>query len=66
MVSYTEDELEDALEGNLGEGCGNPISFANLKPGETVVDLGSGAGMDCLIARKRVLPGGQVNQLSQS
>lgn len=59
-LGYTEEDLSEALDGNLGEGCGNPISFAGLKTGETVVDLGSGAGIDCLIARKRVGPTGCV------
>ena len=45
---------------NLGLGCGNPLSFAALQAGETVVDLGSGAGIDCFIAGKQVGPSGKV------
>lgn len=41
-------------------GCGSPISIANVKPGETVVDLGSGAGIDCFIAAKKVGRKGKV------
>ena len=45
---------------NLGESCGNPLSFANLQVGETVVDLGSGAGFDCLLAGRIVGSTGKV------
>jgi len=45
---------------DLGLGCGNPMVTANLQPGEVVVDLGSGAGMDCFIAGKVVGPTGHV------
>lgn len=41
-------------------GVGNPVSFADLRPGEDVVDLGSGGGIDCLIAARAVTPGGSV------
>jgi arsenite methyltransferase len=41
-------------------GCGDPITIANLKPGETVVDLGSGGGLDCFFAAQRVGPTGRV------
>ena len=41
-------------------GCGNPIETANIKPGETVVDLGSGGGLDCFLAARRVGPEGKV------
>ena len=47
-------------EANLGLGCGNPISRADLKPGETVLDLGSGAGFDAFLAAKRVGESGKV------
>eukprot|EP00040_Diaphanoeca_grandis_P006028 m.35607 g.35607 ORF g.35607 m.35607 type:complete len:259 (-) comp17167_c0_seq1:686-1462(-) len=59
-LGYSADDLDETADANLGEGCGNPLSFAKLQPGETVVDLGSGAGIDCLIAGKRVGPSGQV------
>ncbi|GJC90598.1 arsenite methyltransferase [Colletotrichum liriopes] len=52
---YTEDELAGIPEGaNLGLSCGNPHSLAKLREGETVIDLGSGAGFDVFSAAKRV------------
>lgn len=60
-MGYSLDELSDAPKGaNLGLGCGNPLALGSLKPGETVVDLGSGAGFDCFLAAKRVGPEGRV------
>ena len=60
-VGYSAEELaaipEDA---NLGLGCGNPSALAGLKPGETVLDLGSGAGIDCFLAAAKVGPKGRV------
>ena len=50
-VGYTPEELASVpAEANLGLGCGNPLWAANLQPGETVIDLGSGAGLDCFLA----------------
>ena len=45
---------------NLGLGCGNPIALASLRPGETVLDLGSGAGFDCFLAARAVGQTGRV------
>jgi len=45
---------------NLGLGCGNPVALASLAEGETVVDLGAGAGFDCFLAASRVGPQGKV------
>jgi arsenite methyltransferase len=45
---------------NLSLGCGDPIALANLSPGQTVLDLGSGGGIDCFLAAQRVGPTGQV------
>lgn len=60
-MGYSEEELASAPEGaNLGLGCGNPHAIAALREGETVLDLGSGAGFDCLLAAKRVGPTGRV------
>ncbi len=60
-VGYDESDLAAAPEGaNLGLGCGNPVALASLSPGETVVDLGSGAGFDCFLAAERVGPKGRV------
>ena len=54
-LDYAEKDLSLAPgEANLGLGCGNPISRADLKPGETVLDLGSGAGFDAFLAARRV------------
>lgn len=59
-LGYSE-ELEGLPEGaNLGLGCGNPTALAGLKPGEVVVDLGSGAGIDCFLAAKKVGLEGRV------
>jgi len=45
---------------NLGLGCGNPLAIASLQPGQTVLDLGSGAGFDCFLAARAVGPSGMV------
>ena len=45
---------------NLSRGCGNPVSFAGLQPGEVVVDFGSGGGLDVILAARQVTPGGKV------
>lgn len=61
LLGYTEEELAASPEGaNLGLGCGNPTAIASLKPGETVLDLGSGAGFDCFLAARQVGPSGKV------
>jgi len=60
-IGYTEDELNAVPEGaNLGLGCGNPVALASLAEGETVLDLGSGAGFDCFLAADKVGKGGRV------
>ncbi len=61
IIGYTTEEMAAVPEGaNLGLGCGNPLAFAELKKGDVVVDLGSGAGFDCFIAAPRVGPAGRV------
>lgn len=61
QIGYTEGEIATAPDGaNLGLGCGNPQAIASLQPGETVVDLGSGAGFDCFLAAKQVGESGSV------
>ncbi len=55
-----EDFLLAPGQANLGLGCGNPLSIANLQPGETVLDLGSGAGFDAFLAAKQVGELGKV------
>ncbi len=58
---YSGDELASIpAEANMGLSCGNPTAFATLKPGETVVDLGSGGGLDVFLAAKKVGPTGRA------
>lgn len=60
-LGYTEEELSTAPAGaNLSLGCGNPTAIAQLKEGETVLDLGSGAGFDCFLAAAKVGPSGKI------
>jgi len=60
-IGYSADDLAGIPEGaDLGLGCGNPLAMLGLQEGETVIDLGSGAGIDCFIAAKRVGPSGRV------
>jgi arsenite methyltransferase len=60
-LGYTAEDREGVPEGaDLGLGCGNPQAIADLRTGETVVDLGSGAGFDCFLAAKRVGSTGRV------
>ena len=60
-LGYSDAELGAAPEGaDLGLGCGNPQAIAALKPGETVLDLGSGAGFDCFLAARAVGEPGRV------
>ncbi|MCL2798398.1 MAG: arsenite methyltransferase [Firmicutes bacterium] len=60
-LGYSEQDFFDApYESNMGLGCGNPIAIALLKEGETVLDLGSGGGFDCFIARKKVGETGRI------
>jgi arsenite methyltransferase len=61
LVGYSEEELKIGLgEANLGLGCGNPLAIAELKEGETVLDLGSGAGFDAFLCSMRVGKEGHV------
>jgi len=60
-VGYTAEELAEIPTGaNLGLGCGNPLAHAAVKPGDVVLDLGSGAGMDAFLAAHEVGPTGRV------
>jgi len=60
-IGYSEEELGSVPEGaNLGLGCGNPVALASLKKGDTVLDLGAGAGFDCFLAADRVGKKGKV------
>lgn len=60
-LGYTDEDINKVPDGaNLGLGCGNPIALASLKEGETVLDLGSGAGFDCFLAANKVGEKGKV------
>ena len=61
QIGYSKEELKAVPEGaDLNLGCGNPVALASLKKGETVVDLGSGGGLDCFLAAKKVGAEGKV------
>jgi SAM-dependent methyltransferase len=60
-IGYSDKEIASVPESaNLGLGCGNPIALASLKPGETVLDLGSGPGFDSFLAANKVGKKGKV------
>jgi arsenite methyltransferase len=61
MVGYSDADLKIIPEGaDLGLGCGNPVALASIKEGETVLDLGSGAGLDCFLSSPKV---GQIGRV---
>lgn len=59
-IGYSETEMNVVPEANLGLGCGNPTAFSEIKEGDTVLDLGSGAGFDSFLAAKKVGENGKV------
>jgi arsenite methyltransferase len=60
-IGYEEKDLQSMpKESILGVGCGAPLKFADIKEGESVVDLGSGAGIDVFLSAKRVGGSGRV------
>ena len=60
-LGYSDEEIASAPDGaNLGLGCGNPLAIAELTPGQTVLDLGSGGGFDCFLAAGKVGESGKV------
>jgi ubiquinone/menaquinone biosynthesis C-methylase UbiE len=60
-IGYSADQAAAVPgESNLGLGCGNPLAHAAVRAGETVLDLGSGAGIDCFLAAREVGPSGRV------
>lgn len=65
LLGYSDEELKIGLgEANLGLGCGNPFAIAELKEGETVLDLGSGAGFDAFLSAMKAGPDGYVKRKS--
>src|SRR5713101_3958695 len=59
--SYSADDLGSiGLSESVSLGCGNPTALAELEPGQVVLDLGSGAGLDVLLSARRVAPGGHA------
>ncbi len=61
QIGYSKEALASLPEeAEMGLGCGNPISFVALRPGEVVIDLGSGGGIDCFLAARIVGPAGKV------
>jgi len=59
-IGYSDEEIKSAGVANLGLGCGNPTGMGEIKEGETVLDLGSGAGFDCFLAAAKVGKKGKV------
>lgn len=60
QIGYTQQELEMFADANLGLGCGHPVSLGYIKEGNVVLDLGSGAGLDCFLAASKVGQSGKV------
>ena len=59
-IGYSDEEIGAVSEANLGLGCGNPVAMGQIKEGDTVLDLGSGAGFDCFLASKKAGGSGKV------
>ncbi len=59
-IGYSDQEIKSVSDANLGLGCGNPTGMGEIKKGEIVLDLGSGAGFDCFLAAKKVGEAGKV------
>jgi len=59
-IGYSDNDINAVPDANLGLGCGNPTAFAELKPSDVVLDLGSGAGFDCFLAAQKVGKSGKV------
>jgi SAM-dependent methyltransferase len=60
MAGYTKDDLKGVPLGATSFGCGNPLAFSKITEGQTVLDLGSGAGLDLILAARKVGPEGRV------
>jgi len=59
-IGYSEEEIGNVPQANLGLGCGNPTAIARIKEGDVVLDIGSGAGFDAFLAAKKVGESGKV------
>ena len=59
-IGYSDQEIKSAAAANLGLGCGNPTGLGKIKEGDTVLDLGSGAGFDCFLAAQLVKASGRM------
>ena len=59
-IGYSQQDITSFSEANLGLGCGNPTALGDLREGNVVLDLGSGAGFDCFLAARKVGPSGKV------
>lgn len=59
-MGYSQEDLKDIADANLGLGCGHPVNLGQIKKGNTVLDLGSGAGLDCFLAAKKTGETGKV------
>lgn len=59
-IGYSDEEIGSFGDANLGLGCGNPVAMGNIREGDVVLDLGSGAGFDAFIARRRVGEKGRI------
>lgn len=59
-IGYSESDIKMGEGANLGLGCGNPVALSNIKEGDVVLDLGSGAGFDCFLASRKVGKNGKV------
>lgn len=59
-IGYSDEELKIVGEANMGLGCGNPLAYGKIKEGDIVLDLGSGAGIDAILASQKVGKNGKV------
>lgn len=59
-IGYSETDIQSVPDANMGLGCGNPAAIAELKSGDIVLDLGSGAGFDCFLVAQKVGSSGKV------
>jgi len=59
-IGYSKEDIVKFSEANLGLGCGNPVAMSEMNAGDTVLDLGSGAGFDCFLSARKVTESGKV------